>query len=180
MLQGGLTLQVTLPAPESAYHLSRLPTSHLHLHPCGAGSTVKFYVFFWVEGAQISVPQEITVHTKECCQLGGKEPFFSCRTVWLHIMVARAAGWEGKTRVLLSAPHSLHFFLLNRPQVQYGSGLSPSFLSAIPLSFLPAQSIPQPHYMPLHGGRDVLLGSGSGSLCGSWGLGTLPTCRQMH
>lgn len=52
---------------------------------------------------------------------------------------------------LLSTPYIL---LLNRPQIQYENSLCPSFLSAILLSFLPAQSIPLPHYMPLHGGRE--------------------------
>lgn len=38
---GQITLQ-PLPAPDSAYYLPHLPTSHLHLPLRGAGSTVKF------------------------------------------------------------------------------------------------------------------------------------------
>lgn len=123
VLQGGTTLQATLPAPVSAYYLPRLPTSHLHLHPRGTGSTVKWYVCFWIEGSQIYVPPRDYPAHQGILLAEVKEPPF-CSTIWLHNMVMRAAGWEGKTWVLLSAPQSLHFFVKQTPDTIWKKSFS--------------------------------------------------------
>lgn len=128
---------------QHAYYLSHFP-AYLHLYPRGAGSTDKFYpgFFFFFE---LKLLKSLFTKRLPCTPGNGAEseriPLLLLNlNIWIHNMVLGASDWEGKTWVLLSAPH-FSKFLVNRPQLQYENNLSPSFLSAISLSFLHAQSI---------------------------------------